>query len=206
MRAYRSDRRVVLDPYASLAGDSPFPSKNRSGCHITKLNNPHNRVCAKLSLDANLYDFRHTFATRAGESGTDIKTLADIMGHANLRTVARNIHPGAEHKRGGYDPTWGLPRGAKRLRGMRPIRGKHPRTANSRCSSAESRAQRLVRPVPLGGRALFVFLGCVNVSWVCANLNTAVPRQKTWWAPAIRYEIGGATHSHSAQFSGQPRS
>lgn len=88
-----------------LPGDSPwfFPSKKRPGRHITKLNNPHQRVLAKIKLNADLYDFRHTFATRAGQSGMDIKTLADILGHASLRTVARYIHPTDAHKKASMD-------------------------------------------------------------------------------------------------------
>ena len=33
----------------------------------------------------------------------DIKTLADILGHANLRTVARYIHPTDDHKKAAMD-------------------------------------------------------------------------------------------------------
>ena len=42
---------------------------------------------------------RHTFATRALESGMDVKTLADIMGHANA-SITLNIyaHSMIDHK------------------------------------------------------------------------------------------------------------
>jgi len=44
-----------------------------------------------------LYDLRHTFGTRqATEERTDPFTLAAIMGHANLRTIMRYVHPDQE--------------------------------------------------------------------------------------------------------------
>lgn len=43
---------------------------------------------------------RHTFATRAIESGTDVKTLSEILGHKNAAvTLNRYVHSLLEHKR-----------------------------------------------------------------------------------------------------------
>jgi integrase len=39
-----------------------------------------------------IYDFRHTFATRAAESGMPVATLAAILEHADLRSVMKYIH------------------------------------------------------------------------------------------------------------------
>ena len=45
------------------------------------------------------HTLRHTFATRALESGMDIKTLSEIMGHKNPSiTLARYAHSLFEHK------------------------------------------------------------------------------------------------------------
>jgi site-specific recombinase XerD len=46
-----------------------------------------------------LYDFRHTFATRAAQSGVDLATLASILGHNSLRVVQKYVHPTEEHKK-----------------------------------------------------------------------------------------------------------
>jgi integrase len=98
-----------------------FPGKT-PGSRLTKLNGPHVRVldnlamcqcgsrrldhekgkgkgpggCAKFIEASRLafviYDFRHTFATRAAESGMFLATLAAILGHADLRSIMRYVH------------------------------------------------------------------------------------------------------------------
>ena len=40
-----------------------------------------------------LYDFRHTFLTRLGESGCDAWTLARIAGHSSVAISSRYVHP-----------------------------------------------------------------------------------------------------------------
>lgn len=52
--------------------------------------------------DANFHTTRHTFATRCIELGFDVKTLSEILGHANVAiTMNRYVHPSmalkAEH-------------------------------------------------------------------------------------------------------------
>ena len=39
-----------------------------------------------------MYDFRHTFATRAAEAGMPVATLAAILGHPDLRSVMKYVH------------------------------------------------------------------------------------------------------------------
>jgi Phage integrase family len=40
-----------------------------------------------------LYDLRHTFLTRLGESGCDAWTLARIAGHSSVAISSRYVHP-----------------------------------------------------------------------------------------------------------------
>lgn len=48
----------------------------------------------------NFHALRHTFATRSLESGMDVKTLADIMGHANASiTLNIYVHSMMDHKK-----------------------------------------------------------------------------------------------------------
>jgi Site-specific recombinase XerD len=82
-----------------MEGESPwiFPSEVKLGQHITKLNNAHQRVLEDTGLRFVLYDFRHTAATRWAERGMPLATLAKILGHSNLRSVMKYVHPSQEH-------------------------------------------------------------------------------------------------------------
>ena len=48
----------------------------------------------------NYHALRHTFATRCVESGADIKSLSEILGHADVSvTLGRYVHPSMEQKK-----------------------------------------------------------------------------------------------------------
>ena len=50
--------------------------------------------------NVNFHCLRHTFATRCIEAGLDIKSLSEILGHANVNiTMNRYVHPSLELKR-----------------------------------------------------------------------------------------------------------
>lgn len=61
----------------------------------------YKKILKKIGL--NNYSFhtlRHTFATRCIETGFDIKSLSEILGHANINiTLQRYVHPSMELKR-----------------------------------------------------------------------------------------------------------
>lgn len=93
------ESRIILG--RRLAGDSQwiFPSPRAKGAPIGRLNKQHEHACSSSGVDCTLYDFRHTFATRLGQSGCDPYTLAAILGHSGLRCVMRYIHIGERHQR-----------------------------------------------------------------------------------------------------------
>jgi site-specific recombinase XerD len=97
-----------------------FPAETKSG-HIEKstLKKQHKKVFEKINEEAKtndhkpvrpfiLYDLRHTFLTRLGESGCDVWTLARIAGHSNIKQSSRYVHPsddavlGAMERMGGH--------------------------------------------------------------------------------------------------------
>ncbi len=47
-----------------------------------------------------LYDLRHTWATRAAESGIDLVTLAALLGHSKIQMVLRYAIPPKSIRRG----------------------------------------------------------------------------------------------------------
>lgn len=96
-------RRILTE---RLKGDSIwiFPSRRLRGKHIGRINSAHDSVVADAATqDVNFkfvpYDLRHTFATRMAESGTDLGTLAALLGHDSIRCVQKYVHISAEHKR-----------------------------------------------------------------------------------------------------------
>ncbi len=49
---------------------------------------------------ASFHTLRHTFATRAIEVGMDIKSVSEILGHADVSiTLKKYVHSLTEHKR-----------------------------------------------------------------------------------------------------------
>lgn len=59
--------------------------------------------------DANFHTCRHTFATRCVEAGFDIKSLSEILGHANVNiTLNRYVHPTLQLKHENMNKLSGL--------------------------------------------------------------------------------------------------
>jgi integrase len=75
-----------------------FPCETDSSRPIPKINNAHERALkASKVTPFRPYDCRHTWATRAVESGVDLVTLAAMLGHSKINMVLR-AHPGQEHQ------------------------------------------------------------------------------------------------------------
>jgi integrase len=64
-----------------------------------KMTSAHRRAVMVSGIaPARLYDCRHTWATRAVESGIDLVTLAAKLGHSKINMVMRYAHPTQEHQ------------------------------------------------------------------------------------------------------------
>jgi len=46
-----------------------------------------------------LHTLRHTYGSRLGMLGTDVKTIQELMGHRDIKMTMRYSHPTADHKR-----------------------------------------------------------------------------------------------------------
>ncbi len=59
------------------------------------------RLQKRLGLQEHTWhSLRHTFATRCVESGVDVKSLSEIMGHSDVEiTMQRYVHPSMDTKR-----------------------------------------------------------------------------------------------------------
>lgn len=69
------------------------------------LQNRFKKVIKNCDIDnANFHALRHTFATRCIELGFDVKSLSEILGHANVNiTLNRYVHPSMELKQKNMD-------------------------------------------------------------------------------------------------------
>ena len=47
------------------------------------------------------HDLRHTFWSRLGMAGVDIRTIQELMGHEDITMTMRYSHPTPEHKKNG---------------------------------------------------------------------------------------------------------
>lgn len=91
-------QQIIAERLSATVGEFLFPG-NARGTHIVKVNASHTGALQRSGLPKfRLYDLRHTFATRFVESGGDLVTLAQILGHRDLRLVMVYSHPTDPHK------------------------------------------------------------------------------------------------------------
>jgi integrase len=58
--------------------------------------------------DLTFHSLRHTFGSRLGMAGVDIKTIQELMGHRDIKMTMRYSHPTAQHKRNAVEMLDGL--------------------------------------------------------------------------------------------------
>jgi len=49
--------------------------------------------------EVRFHDLRHTFGSRLGMAGVDIRTIQELMGHKDIKMTMRYSHPTLEHKK-----------------------------------------------------------------------------------------------------------
>jgi integrase len=92
-------KRAIETLKGRIEGEYVFPDDGDQSKPMGKVNYLHTKALKASGIEyCRLYDCRHTFATRAAESGVDLVTLAALMGHSKVQQVMRYAHPQAEHK------------------------------------------------------------------------------------------------------------
>jgi integrase len=90
-----------------MRGDSEHVFTNEKDRPLTVLTNAFWRAVSdagliKWSGDKKIrfrfHDLRHTFGSRLGMAGADLKTIMEIMGHETPKTAMRYQHPSPDHK------------------------------------------------------------------------------------------------------------
>ena len=91
--------------------ESDYLFTNHKGYKLTVLTNAFWRAVHEAGLERvvikdgkkvkerfRFHDLRHTFGTRLGIKGHDLKTIMEIMGHERAQTAMRYQHPAPDHK------------------------------------------------------------------------------------------------------------
>jgi integrase len=106
-KTQNAKRRIPLSMRAAMVLDRRLRENNskyifvneRTGNPVTTLKKAHQGALKRSKIDPlRIYDLRHTFASRFVESGGDLITLKDLLGHASLQMVLRYAHPSEEHR------------------------------------------------------------------------------------------------------------
>src|SRR5690606_38373948 len=80
----------VLENRMLTEDDLLFPSYRKAGRPMTSIKNSIRFACRRAGIDRiTIRDLRRTFGTRLHENGFDDKTVADLLGHSDLRSVHR---------------------------------------------------------------------------------------------------------------------
>ena len=95
-----SELSVLLNDM-NRARNADFLFENpRTGKPLTNVNRSFKTACRKASLkDLRFHDLRHSFASRLVESGVDLITVKELLGHSTVRVTERYTHPNQEQKK-----------------------------------------------------------------------------------------------------------
>jgi len=93
----QSVREVLIEQRKSQTGDLVFESrrivKRRAGEGLVDVKKAFVAACQDAGIaDFHFHDLRHTFATRLGDAGCNVTTIARLLGHSNIQMSMRYTH------------------------------------------------------------------------------------------------------------------
>lgn len=101
-----SKREIPLSPavlklLTRFKGNEEYVFGGRKPVEPRTMQNHFKRLIREAGMpDKNFHMLRHTFATNCIEGGTDVKSLSEILGHADVQiTLNRYVHPTMDTKR-----------------------------------------------------------------------------------------------------------
>ncbi len=93
-------KAVLKRRVRAAKGPYILPHRHDPNKPLTTLKKSHAEALndAKIKPQFRIYDLRHTFGSRSAMAGVDLPTLKELMGHSEISTTLRYIHPTPEHK------------------------------------------------------------------------------------------------------------
>jgi integrase len=93
--------RILRHRLPQAKGPYLFSHRRDPNKPLTTIRKAHQATLRKASIRPpfRLYDLRHTFGSRSAMAQVDLPTLKELMGHSNISTTMRYVHPTPEHKR-----------------------------------------------------------------------------------------------------------
>ena len=93
-------KEVLRRRVTTAKGPYVFPNREDFNRPLTTVKKAHAEALRKAEIDPpfRIYDLRHTFGSRSAMAGVDLATLKELMGHSDISTTMRYVHPTPEHK------------------------------------------------------------------------------------------------------------
>ena len=91
---------VLKRRLAGAKGPYLFAHRRDPNRPLTTVQKAHEAALrkAKIRPPFRVYDLRHTYGSRSAMAGVDLATLKELMGHSDISTTMRYVHPTPEHK------------------------------------------------------------------------------------------------------------
>jgi integrase len=85
---------TILETWRSQASDAePFVFPGAGGKRLKRIDRAWQRLCKRAALQGfRFHDLRHHFASRLVQSGVDLNTVRELLGHADITMVLRYAH------------------------------------------------------------------------------------------------------------------
>ena len=108
MSAILKESLLVLKIIAPADADLVFPSRQGGG-ELTDIRWPIRRAVKALGIKRRVtpHTLRHSFASHLVDAGTDLKSIADLLGHESITTTQIYTHPAMKTKQAAIERTFG---------------------------------------------------------------------------------------------------